>query len=80
MLSHTSSPPASTLVDDVDGPALRMWAHLVGAGASTVTVSPTRTGRWPVIELARWTVPIAGNGKLGSVMIAMCSGKASTCR
>ena len=45
----------------------------------TPSVSPMAMARWAVMEFSRCTVPIAGAGNAGSLMIAICSGNASRC-
>ena len=47
--------------------------------AVTPSVSPMAMARWAVMEFSRCTVPIAGAGNAGSLMIAICSGNASRC-
>ena len=77
--SHTSSPAECTVVTRSKTRPLGCGAQVGRAGGDLRAVSLGAIGRCWVIEFARCTVPIAGNGNDASVMIAMCSGKASMC-
>ena len=76
--SHTSSPAACTVVHMSKTWPLA-WGRRFSARAVTWSFSCTVTGRCWVMVFSRCTVPIAGNGNDASVMIAMCSPKASMC-
>ena len=77
MLSHTvSSPTIAVARKSIVRPF--GCARTPEVCTSSSRVSPTATGRCWVMVLARWTVPIAGNGNSGEVSTAMCSGNAST--
>ena len=55
------------------------WGLAEPTLAVTPTVSPIAIGRCAVIEFSMCTVPIAGAGNAGSLMIPICSSKASRC-
>ena len=57
--SQTSSPPALASVTKSTTLPLA-WSRGDVARLVTDTVSPTRTGRWPVMEFSTCTDPIAG--------------------
>ncbi len=74
--SHTSSPAECTSVTMSKTLPLG-WPRRPSGRAVTCSDSLAATGRCWVMEFSRCTVPMAGKGKSPSVMIAMCSGKAS---